>query len=195
MKKLSSSLLIMLLVLGSAMAQQTSNQKPIRQEVAENVPKAVLGAVEKANHGFQFQEELPEVSEEANTIVSHKPEKLKKDYVIFTRSSSLNGRSDRKEKAFYNADGSLVSSRTVVRNSALPLHVLRTIGREYNGWLLVKTKAVINDKGADRVMYYKAVVENGKKREKILLDGTGKIVKNKREVKKEARKASRKVVL
>ena len=195
MKKLSSSLLIMLLALGSAMAQQNLNQKPVQQEVADNVPIAVLSAVEKANPGFQFQKELPVASEEANTIVSHKPEKLKKDYVIFTKSSSLNGRSDSKEKAFYNADGSFVSSRTVMRNSALPLHVLHTIGKEYNGWLLVKTKAVIIDKGAERVMYYKAVVDNGKKRENILLDRTGKIVKNKREVKEEAQKASRKVAL
>ena len=195
MKILSSSLLIMLLALGSAMAQQNPNQKPVQQEVAEDVPTAVLSAVEKANRGFQFQEESPIVSVKADIVAPHKIEKLGEAYLVSTKSISLNGRSQKQEKAFYDADGSFVSSRTVMKNSALPLHVLRTIGKEYNGWLLVKTRAVIIDKGAEPVIYYKAVVDNGKKRENILLDRTGKIVKNKREVKEEAQKASRKVVM
>lgn len=195
MKKFKSSLLIMLLVVSTAMAQQTANQKDIRQEVAEDVPLAVLSAVEKNNLGFQFQKESPVTAAKESRVVSPKTEKFKRDFLVTTRSSSLNGRSHKKERAFYQADGSFVSSKTIKKNFALPQRVLNTIGKEYNGWLLVKTKTVVEEKGDVSTVYYKAVLQNGKRRENILLNRAGQIVKNKRDLKKNALKAGDQIVL
>ncbi len=100
-----------------------------------------------------------------------------------------------KERAFYRADGSFVSSKTIKKNFALPKHVLLTIGKEFNHWLLVKTKAVIMEKGGQRSVYYRAILENGKRREHVLLNEAGQIVKNKWLLKEDAVKAPDLIVL
>lgn len=171
---------MMLLVLGSAVAQQAAKERSIRQEVSENTPQAVLNAVEKDNQGFQFQKEATEVA-----VIKDKkltPEKKNKDYTVYTKKKSLNGKSYTTQTAFYDEDGSLVSSRSVLVNRPMPQLVLRSIGKAYNGWLMVKAKTVIEEQGEMRTVFYDVVVQNGKSKERILLNEAGQIVKSRRDL-------------
>ncbi|AHM61946.1 hypothetical protein D770_18470 [Flammeovirgaceae bacterium 311] len=187
MKKLSLSFLAILLVMGTAGAQQEENHKVVRQQVAEDVPQAVLEAVEKNHEGFQFQEE--------ETVPRTRKKQSRKNYLADIRSNSSSGKTYSMNKTYYKADGTVISSRIDLRNCALPKTALRTIGKEFNGWLLVRTKSVVEIEGDTNLVYYKAVLKNGNKKAHVLLNEDGQIVKNKRELKEDAFKAHEEIVL
>jgi hypothetical protein len=187
MKKVSLSLIVILMVTGSALAQQTDGQKPIYQKVEADAPQAVLDAVERNNKGFEFKSE--------EKAVISKLVESKESYVADVRGRSLNNKSHTLKRTLYNADGSVISSREELLNHALPKLVLRTIGKEYNGWQLVRTRSVIEEEGDSRKVYYTAVLKNGKSKERIMLNESGQIVKNKRELKEEAQQTPKVIVL
>ncbi|WP_224999415.1 hypothetical protein [Cesiribacter sp. SM1] len=187
MKKVSLSLLVILMITGTAVAQQTASQKPVYQKVEASAPQAVLDAVERHNKGFEFKSKK-------RAVLAKKLE-TKESYVADVKSRSLDKKSHAFKRTLYKADGSVISYREELLNHALPKPVLRTIGKEYNGWLLVRTRTVTEERGDARKVFYTAVLKNGSKKERIMLNETGQIVKSKRELKEDARRTPRIVVM
>ncbi|MBW3544287.1 MAG: hypothetical protein KY428_01590, partial [Bacteroidetes bacterium] len=181
MKKISFSLLIMLCIIGSAMAQQSVKQEILYEEIPVDVPQAVLDAVEKNVQGVRFQNELPVAITKKGERLPVVKQKSLKSYKVLTKSSSPDGKTHSSKTIVYDADGTVVSSRSIHVNKALPIVALRTIGKAYDGWLLLRTRAVIEETGDLHSVVYHVVLKNGKNKERLMLNEAGEIVKNKKD--------------
>lgn len=180
MKKFSFSLIIMVCFIGTAMAQQSAKQEILYEEIPVDVPQAVLDAVEKNVQGVRFQNELPvAITKKGERLPVVKQESLK-SYTVLAKSSSPDGRTHSSKRIVYDADGAIVSSRSIQINKALPIVALRTIGKAYDGWLVLRTRAVIDETGSARSALYHVVLKNGKNKERIMLNEAGEIVKNRK---------------
>ena len=174
----------MLLVLGSTVAQQTQNQR-IYQKIDDGIPQVILDAIEIGNPGFKFNKEHDEINKEKKRKSPHKMSSVEKNHYAVHTSSKYTGESSNKNSkkiktVVYDANGSLVSSREIKKNTAVPIIVLRTMGQAYNGWLLVSTKTIMEETRGMRTVFYELVVENGKDREKIFFNEIGQIVDNRK---------------
>ena len=172
----------MLLVLGSTVAQQNKSQR-IYQKIDDGIPQAILDAVEIGNPGFKFNEVHEAINKEKKTKTLQKSPVVGKKYYAVHTSSKYTGQSLYKtpkkfKTVVYDANGSLVSSREMKKNTAVPITVLRSMGQAYNGWLLVSTKTVMEETKGVRTVFYELVVKNGKDREKIFFNELGQIVDN-----------------
>jgi hypothetical protein len=188
MKNLSITLLIMLLVAGSALAQQKTKSNLPYKNVEEGVPQAVLTAIEKNNQGFYFQNQkelavLPKAKIKTKTPRVEVPKAISPEIVYTSRErrASESGKIRSLKNTYYDANGTIISSREVTFNKALPFVALRTIGENYDGWLLERTRSVIEEKGNMRTVYYSAVVKNGKDRKLLLMNSDGKLIKDKKD--------------
>ena len=87
------------------------------------------------------------------------------------------------KKATYKYNGTMVHSIKKRHNVALPKAVYKYIGRDYNGWQINKTTVVkkieTRSKAPQHSTYYKVHLQNGKDKERILLDEQGKIYSRK----------------
>ncbi|EMR02172.1 hypothetical protein [Cesiribacter andamanensis] len=195
MKKLSITLIIMLLVLGSALAQQKTKTNLPYQQIEPGVPQAVLDAVEKKHQGFHFQKELallPRAKAKSKTPTATKvrEQELEIAYTSYARRASANGKVRSVKRSYYDANGIFISSREVLTNKALPAVVRHTL-KEYDGWELEKTRAVVEEKGALRTVYYSLTINNGKDRKRLLLSEDGLPLRNKKSQGMYALKAKR----
>lgn len=181
MKKVSFLLLIMVCIMGSAMAQQSAKKDIVYKEIPVDVPQAVLDAVEKNVQGVRFQNELPVAGTKKGKRLSSVKQRSSRSYAVLAKSSSPDGKTHSSKTIVYDADGTVVSTRSIHVNKALPVVALRTIGKAYEGWLLLKTRAVIEEAGDLRSVIYHVVLKNGKNKERIILNGAGEIVKNRKD--------------
>ncbi len=184
MKRVSFILLIMLLVLGSTTAQQTKRQKAPLTIMQVNAPKNVLTQVEKHNPGLNFEKE-PVVASTKKEIdrqraAAENEIDYSDHYTVRTRTHAPNGKSSGEKTSIYSPDGTLISYREVSRNKALPIVALRTIGKKYDGWLLLRTKAVTRFDGTNTTAVYDVVLKNGKNKERVQINEAGEIITNKK---------------
>lgn len=143
MKKLSLIALVLLVSAMGANAQEVNTKT--RQKADENVPIAVLAAIEANHPGLTFQQQLMEPAP-----APRKEKKIRKAKKIRTATTTqlyqvLSGGKNYKKRELYNQDGALVYSKERIRNTALPLVVRQYIGREYNGWLIKRDKEMPQD--------------------------------------------------
>jgi hypothetical protein len=186
MKNLSITLLIMVMVAGGALAQQKTKSNLPYKNVQEGVPQAVLNAIEKNNHGFYFQKELavlPKTKTKTKPPRVEVPKAISPEIVYTSRErrASQDGKIRSLKNTYYDANGTIISFREVTFNKALPLVALRTLGENYEGWLLERTRAVTEEKDNMRTVYYSAVVKNGKDRKVLLMNADGKLIKDKKD--------------
>lgn len=180
MKKFNLTIFILLMVLGSAMAQKTEKQKTFYQKVDVEIPPAVLEAVKKSNPDFQIRKDKDlMLSKKKNTFKKRgiKSDK-KRNYTFYTTIKYKEGKVSRK-KEIYNESGILLSSSEFIKNGKLPVTALRTMGREYNKWALVGTRTFIEEKRSMRMVIYDITLKNGKEKKHVLLNEQGQIEKDK----------------
>lgn len=180
MKKVSFILLFMVCVIGSAMAQQSAKQEILYEEIPEDVPQAVLDAVEKNVQGVRFQNEMPVATTKKGKRMSPAKQKYLGSYVVHAQSSSPDGKTHSSKRMVYDADGAIISSKSIQVNKALPLVALRTIGKAYDGWLVLRTRAIIEETGNERSALYHVVLKNGKNKERLVLNEAGEIIKTRK---------------
>jgi hypothetical protein len=183
MQKLSLTLLVLLLILGSAMAQQTEKSKAYHQRVDQDVPQAVLEEIKRQHPDFRLQQkELSVLSKKGTKKNDDQPVnrlESNKIYHVYTLSESVNGIRSNK-KTVYNTKGDVIASRQITRNKRVPEQVLITMGREYNGWALTGSRIFITEKKGIRTVFYNLSLKNGNEEKNILLNEQGQIVKNKK---------------
>ncbi len=178
MKKLSLLAAVLLMSLSGINAQQ--NNLNVRHAVGEDVPMAVLATIEAGYPGLNIHQHLvapvPKAKKEKK-LVDNSSELLQPYYAMFK------GR-DYWKKEIYNKKGGLLYSSERIRNIALPREVYTFIGREYNGWGIKKNvaiKVIEAGEGISRdVVYYKVLLQNGKKKQWVQLDERGNIYARRR---------------
>ena len=165
MKKLSLLIpIILLLSLGGIHAQQ--NYMKFSHGVAKNVPMEVLAAIDAGYPGLKIQQQLlaPAQGPSQTYYVHHKG----KNYL---------------KRGKYNKEGKLLYSKEKIHNVALPVLVYKYIGREYNGWAIKKTMVVKTIETSPSTprhsTYFKVLLQNGKKKQRVLLDEHGKLYSRK----------------
>lgn len=169
---------ISLFVLSGAVAQQLDIEE-IQYSVKNNVPQEVLDAVESDYPGMNIQEHLlsPSVSLEEELKKQKQIENLPEIYPVYY--ALIKGK-EYEKKADYNKEGKLISSTETIKNVALPRAVLNTIGREYNGWLVTKNQAERYTSSTYNNVLYEVWLKNGRKKQQLTIDATGKILVKKR---------------
>lgn len=180
MKKLIIISLFLFLALSEAMAQQTELKK-IRYLVSNDVPGEVLAAVESDYPGMDFQAHL------LSPPMDSKKELRELRQQIIIKSipeyfAVIKGR-HYKKTASYNIDGELITSTERIKNIALPKEIFTTIGREYNGWYIYKNIVTRVKAGTYNNISYEVWLKNGRKKQRLTMDATGKIIKQKRSFK------------
>lgn len=178
MKSLSLIFALLLACSGGIYAQGSSAK--VRHSIAQDVPMEVLATIESGYPGLNIHQHLvvPEpVVKKVKRIDKIRSEPLRPYFAIYK------GRDYRKREV-YTKGGELIYSRERVGNVALPHAVYNYIGREYNGWLIKKNVAIkIVDKSATNprnVKYFKVLLQDGKKKKRLLLDEQGNIYSRRR---------------
>lgn len=175
MKKLSFLVLILLISIGGLHAQKAN--KKIQYQVDENVPLAVLAAIEANQPGlnFQHQQQMAEafMAKESKARKGKRINPVNPRGIYQAYQVSSSGK-DYKKRELYTKEGKLIYSREMIRNTPLPLAIRQYIGREYNGWL-VKRDMVITKVSRDGVKqkFYKVLVQNGKDKKLLRLTEEG----------------------
>lgn len=166
--------MILLLALSGAMAQQTEVNNA-HQLVTDDVPMAVLAAVESDYPGLKISDHKVTPSGFAEIdFKNHIQTITKPDYYAI-----ISGREYRKI-ATYNKEGELIAATETIKNIAVPRPVYTTIGREYNGWLITKNQATRYMSRTYNNVFYKVWLKNGRKKQQLTMDATGKILEAKR---------------
>ena len=172
MKKLSLLLVMLLLSLSGIDAQQ--NKMKISSRADKDAPTLVLA--DAADPDPSGHKPLSRAEGEE--------EKIKKDLSAQSLFTFVEHRGKGYwKKVTYKYDGTMVHSIERRHNVALPKAVYKSIGREYNGWQINKTAVVkeieIRSNAPQHSTYYKVHLQNGKDKERILLDEHGKIYSRK----------------
>ena len=172
MKTLSVLSIILLISLGGTNAQQI--QVKVRLGMGTDLPKEVFIALKKEisqlnKHSYQL----------TSGDVVHKKEKVKmasslprKTYYVQFKGK------DYRKNVKYDKEGNLLYSKENIHNVAMPTALYRFIYNEYYGWEIKKTMVVRTTKAgtsAQPTVYYKVLLQKGKKKERILLKENGKI--------------------
>lgn len=174
MKKSFLISLFLLFALNSAWAQQTESTK-IQPLVTSDVPTEVLAAVESDYPGMNIRNQLySPAGPSMRELKRQLQDKNVPEYCAVVR-----GRQYRKT-ASYNKNGELISSTERIKNAAVPHAVLAAIGREYNGWLVTKNLTTRIKAGTYNSVSYKVWLKKGRKKQRITIDATGKILAKKR---------------
>ncbi len=106
---------------------------------------------------------------EQNNLIGEKPI----FYVVKIKGQQMRG------EAVYDQDGSLKYSKEVINDTALPEAVRDTIAKKYPGFTFLKDQETIKD-GKHRFIHYRVIIDNGKEKIALAVNGSGKILRERR---------------
>lgn len=81
--------------------------------------------------------------------------------------------------AYYNKAGKLISSKTYLNNEQLPTEITSAITSKYPDWTIIKDSEKMTYKEGSMKEAYRVVIQKDKMHRSLLMDGNGKIVKDK----------------
>ncbi|RIV43400.1 hypothetical protein D2V05_13335 [Flagellimonas pelagia] len=171
------NLIIVLLLIGSS-AQAYAQDVFFKAKLdAEEVPAAIVEAVEKDFPGFSVTEyaaiPLEVVDEEVFVDTTKKPGSEYDTYQLVLTQGN-----DRYLDATYKVDGELLSTVEHLKNVTPPARVRNSVAEMYPGWTIEKDAfKMVHYEGKKAKERYKLVLGKDDKKMKVFTDENGKILK------------------
>lgn len=82
-------------------------------------------------------------------------------------------------KAVYDKAGKLISSKTIIKEAALPSEITKTISSKYPSWKIENDRERISYKKGSLKEAYHVQIHQSNRHRSLFFDGTGKILKDK----------------
>lgn len=174
MKKGNYLLVAFIILSTTAMAQTELYRSKIQEK---NIPEKILQSLEKDFPDVDIvkYEGLPLTMIDGELYVDSDENIMDKhydDYVI-----TLDGKSGI-ISATYDSEGELVSTFERLKNIALPEEILISIGHQFPGWAIKGDRYRMKSyRGGKEIAHYKVWLEKGGKKQEVLLDQSGKIIR------------------
>ncbi|GAB3853854.1 hypothetical protein GCM10028822_23120 [Hymenobacter terrigena] len=79
--------------------------------------------------------------------------------------------------AVYDKNGNLLSSRKVLKNTALPIDAAKNVATQFPGWLIVGDQEKLTVHNQHDKVAYRVIIKKGQEEKKVFLDGDGHITR------------------
>jgi hypothetical protein len=175
MKKLIAAT-ILLVAFESAMAQDTETLV-IKKIEKKAVPGEVIASVEKEYpEGIvELWEAIPVKAFESYYVVSEKND-LSLGEKLEYYQVTMKGKHSR-TYAVYDANGNLIHSREIIKDTELPESIRTTIVSNYPGWKIIGDKEVIRE-GEGSMDTFKVELSMKKEKRTLIMNKEGKVLKD-----------------